>query len=249
MKRSIILWTSSILLVFLLFYINQITGSEYPLTGVISIDNSEVLYRLERTGLSKAPIKILIQSDNQNLKGFLEWRYSDKKWRKTNLIFSDGAYSAIMPAQSVGQKIFYRIHFIQGKTQKTIPANGLIEMKIKGKIPGMLNFYYYLFLIAGMLLAVRTGMEYFNEQPKIKKLAFVTIFFFFGYLIFTPLQLSYEIGAINHFVPHISELFNLQPILFLLVWLCATIAIFQSKYSKIISLTAGLISIVILFIF
>lgn len=248
-KQNIILWISAGAIVFLSFYIQKITSRDYPLTGVISIGNSELLYRLEKTALADEEIKILIQTDNKNLTGILEWKTTEKDLQLINMSYSNGTYSAAIPPQKVGENIFYRITFKQSGESKTIPSNNFIQLKILGKIPSMLNFYYFLFLILGMLLAVRTGLEYFNTHHKIKKLAFITIFFFFGFLIFTPLKLSYEIGAINHFVPNITDLFNLQPILFLMLWIISTIAIFRTKHLNIISLLAGIFSIAVLFLF
>lgn len=245
-RRGAILWILSIVIVILLFYVKQITSSEYPLTGVVSIGNSELLYRLERTNLANEPIKILIRSDNQNLMGILEWKFSDTDFQKTSMQFSDGAYSANIPAQKVGNKFYYRIIFRQGTVQKIIPSNEMIEMKIKGKIPGMLEFYYFLFVVLGMVLSIRTGLEYFNESPKTKKLSFITVFFFFGYLIFTPLKYTYEIGAINYFVPGITKIFDLQPIIFLALWIFATILIFRNKRPERIALSASLFSVLIL---
>jgi len=248
-KQNIILWISTGVIVFLSFYIQKITSGDYPLTGVIAIGNSELIYRLEKTALADEQIKILVQTDNKNLSGILEWKTSDEDLQIINMPYSKGTYSAMIPEQKVGKNIFYRINFKQGDKTKTIPSNNFIEMKVLGKIPSMLDFYYSLFLILGMMLAVRTGLEYFNAHQKIKKLALITIFFFFGFLIFTPLKLSYEIGAINHFVPNITDLFNLQSILFLMLWIISTVAIFRTGNLKIISLLAGIISIVLLFLF
>lgn len=248
-KQNIILWVSAGVIVFLSFYIQKITSSDYPLTGVIAIGNSELLYRLEKTAFANEQIKILVQTDNKNLNGILEWKSTEQDLQSINLSYSKGTYSAIIPPQKVDEKIFYRINFKKDGEAKAIPSQNFMEMKVLGKIPPMLNFYYSLFLILGLLLAVRTGLEYFNAHHKIKKLAFITIFFFFGFLIFTPLKLSYEIGAINHFVPDITDLFNLQPILFLALWIISTVAIFRSEHFKIISLLAGIISIVLLFLF
>lgn len=248
-KQNIILWISAGVIVFLSFFIQKITSSDYPMTGVIAIGNSELLYRLEKTALANEQIKILVQTENKNLSGILEWKTTNEDLQIINMPYSKGTYSAMIPPQEAGKNIFYRINFKQDDETKTIPTNNFIEMKVIGKIPSMLNFYYSLFLILGVLLAVRTGLEFFNAHHKIKKLAFITIFFFFGLLIFTPLKLSYEIGAINHFVPNITHLFNLQPILFLLLWIISTVVIFRTEQLKIISLLAGIISIVLLFLF
>jgi hypothetical protein len=100
-------------------------------------------------------------------------------------------------------------------------------------LPSKISILSSLVLLTALILSFRVGLEYFNENQKIKKLTLPTVTFFFFYSIaITPLRKTYELNALNKEVPPITALFDLQAIILFLLWIAAMIVIFNSKNPK-----------------
>ncbi len=72
-------------------------------------------------------------------------------------------------------------------------------------LPSKISILSSLVLFTALLLSFRVGLEYFNENQKIKKLTLPAVTFFFFYSIaITPLRKTYELNALNKEVPPIT---------------------------------------------
>jgi|GEM_PF-5545137 len=100
-------------------------------------------------------------------------------------------------------------------------------------LPSNVSILNSLVLFTALFLSFRIGLEYFNENQKIKKLTLPAVTFFFFYSVaVTPLRRTYELNAINKKVPPITELFDLQSIILFVLWITAMIVIFNSSNPK-----------------
>jgi hypothetical protein len=110
-------------------------------------------------------------------------------------------------------------------------------------LPSKISILSSLVLFTALLLSFRIGLEYFNENQKIKKLTLPAVTFFFFYSIaVTPLRKTYELNAINKKVPPITELFDLQSIILFVLWITAMIVIFNSRNPKLPALVFSIIT-------
>ena len=71
MKNEIILWLSSILIVFLIGYIKNVTDKDYPITGTFGIEGKKVSYKLDKVSFDKTSYKNIIISDIKGITGKL----------------------------------------------------------------------------------------------------------------------------------------------------------------------------------
>ena len=117
-------------------------------------------------------------------------------------------------------------------------------------LPSKVNILSSTVLFIALLLNFRIGLEYFNDNQKIKKLTLPTVTFFFFYSIaITPLKKTYELNAINKNIPSITELFDLQSIILFVLWITAMIVIFNSRNPKLPALVFSIITaLVFLFV-
>ncbi len=110
-------------------------------------------------------------------------------------------------------------------------------------LPSRVNTLSSLVLFTALFLSFRIGLEYFNENQKIKKLTLPAVTFFFFYSIaITPLRKTYELNALNKEVPPITELFDLQSIILFVIWIIAMIVIFNSRNPKLPALVFSIIT-------
>jgi len=72
--------------------VSRLTGPTYPLEGKISIGNSKVSYKLERSHVNTEDYEIKISAPDTNIQGFLLYRIfrSQNEWTKQELVRKGG---------------------------------------------------------------------------------------------------------------------------------------------------------------
>ena len=156
--------------------------------------------------------------------------------KDTNVLY------AKIPRQNAGNKILYYTKLYKDTQTYNIPG-APVTLLFLGYLPTTIGFLSFFTLFGGLLLSFRTGLEFFNENQKIKKLTLFTVSFFFLYTIaVTPLRKSYELNAINNKVVPITDLFDLQSVILFTLWITAMIVIFKSKNPKHPALVFSLIT-------
>ena len=107
MKNEIILWLSSIVIVFLIGYVKNVTDKDYPITGTFGIEGKKVSYKLDKVSYDKSYYKNIIISDIKGLKGKLIWIQDDVQ---NESVFNeiDRGLECEIPKIKPGQKIKYK---------------------------------------------------------------------------------------------------------------------------------------------
>ncbi|OGU77562.1 MAG: hypothetical protein A2V93_12435 [Ignavibacteria bacterium RBG_16_34_14] len=250
MKHSLILWSSALLLTFLTGYIQSGTSEYYPITGTFGIDEKKVSYRFEKIYNDKGDYTFIIRTDNPNIKAVVKWKKeNENKWEVEEMRNDEETLVARIPRQNAGEKILYFAEIKKDEKKYTIPDKP-VTILFQGYVPSMISFLSNFALLGGLLLSFRTGLEFFNENQKIKKLTLFTAGFFFVYTIaVTPLRKSYELNAINNKVVPITSLFDLQSVLLFLLWIAAMIIVFRVKNPKLPALVFAIVNtLVFLFV-
>jgi len=263
MKHSLILWSSALFLTFITSYIQRGTSEYYPLTGTIGIDEKKVSYRFEKIYNDKNDFSFIIRTDNPDINAVVKWkkvypsnpnlsgveRENGQEWKIIEMKKDKEALIAHIPRQNAGEKILYFAEIKKDRLKYTIPDRP-VTLLFLGYVPSMISFLSNFALFGGLLLSFRTGLEFFNENEKIKKLTLFTTAFFFVYTIaVTPLRKSYELNAINNKVVPITSLFDLQSILLFLLWIEAMILVFKVKNQKPAAMVFAIITaLVFLFV-
>ncbi len=230
MKNQFILWFSALVITFLIGYIKTITNANYPVTSTFGIEGKKVSYKLDKIFYGNTSYKNIIISDIKNLKGKVAWVESGKLNQK-RFTETDRGLECEIPALDPGEQIKYKILLFYNEKTYEIPKDDFITLTFWGKIPTAVNILYFIFLHGGLLLSIRCGLELFNNNKNLKKIAFITTTFFLILTIaLSPLRNSYRIGAINNFVPPIFELFEPLLIIITLSWITGTIFLFIKKY-------------------
>jgi hypothetical protein len=243
MKHSLILWILALLLTFLSGYIQSGTSEYYPVTGTIGIDEKKVSYRFEKIYNDKDDYTFIIRTDNTDIQAVVKWKKENEKdWKTIEMKKIEEALAADIPKQKAGEKILYFAEIKKGE-QKFIVPNKPVTLLFMGYVPSMISFLSNFALFGGLLLSFKTGLEFFNEKQKIKKLTLFTTAFFFVYTIaVTPLRKSYELNAINNKVVPITSLFDLQSILLFIIWIAAMIVVFKVKNPKMPAMVFAIIT-------
>jgi hypothetical protein len=230
MKQQFILWISAIILTFVIGYIKNVTDEHYPITGTFGIEGQKVSYKLDKVHYGEKPYKVIILTELEKLSGKCIWK-SNSGSGNVPLKKNDDSYCADIPSQNPLSKIEYKLVIRHDDKIYEIPKDSTVEMIFYGKIPAAVNFLHFILLYGGILLAIRTALEIFNEKKLIKKYSVITTsVFILLTAIINPLKSSYKIGAINNFIPGISDIIEPLLIALVIIWIVGMVLIFYNKF-------------------
>lgn len=249
-KEKLILWIASLIITFLVIYSYNLFNKDYPTTGTFGIEGEKVSYRFEKVHYGIDSVETIIRTDVKGLSGKLFWKSEkDSIWNSNNLKESDLILSAQMPALKPGQKLRYFIELNYKNKKYLLPDNRKVEMIFFGKIPSTVSSLQFIFFNLGLLLVIRTGLEFFNKSEKIKKFElFISVIFLTLIALINPLYITYKYGFINSSVPDVTKLFPVKELSITALWIITTIITFNIKRYKVIPLISAIITIFILFI-
>ena len=253
MKQSIILWIGAFVITFLFGFWNRFSSPEYPFTGSFGINMKSVTYKFDKVYRGNDNYKIIIKTELDSLNGEIFWRKNIKNspWHEEKMIFSSETLSGEIPNQQPITFIEYKVKVWQNQKIYNLPRSGSMILKYLAKVPPSIMNFYYFTLFFGLMFSVRTGLDYFNEKQKIKKLSLFTIMIWIAnVMVFNPVKHSYELSTkIGTKILPISDLFDISHLILLLIWILGIVLIFNSKnYKRWAAVIAGAEIIAFLFV-
>ncbi|HSD64800.1 MAG TPA: hypothetical protein VLB50_13440 [Ignavibacteriaceae bacterium] len=248
MKQNLILWIAAAVITFLAGFAHSLMNEYYPVSGSFGIDGKEIGYKLDKAYYGNDDYKFIVTTEIDSLHGIVKWkRIGAGDWNSLPLINSSGVIKGRIPLQKPLTRIEYLIKLnYNDKVYSVLPDNRPVELTFFGKVPGSVNFYYMFTLLGGLMLAFRTGLEYFRFPGKLKTLEIFTfIFFIVNVFAFHPLKLSYELGMVGKGAIPISAMFPFSSVLLFLIWTAATALIFNTKNYKIWPIPAAILTLIV----
>ncbi len=248
MKNEIILWLSSFVLVFLIGYAKNVTDKDYPITSTFGIEGKKVSYKLDKVCFDKSSYKNIIISDIKGIEARMILMYKDNAYETLYKEIARGLECEI-PILKAGREIRYKLLIKYKEKTFEIPNKEFVTLKFWGDIPSPVKIFYFILLYGGLLMILRSTLELFNKNKNLKKYSIIAITLYITLItIIYPLFITYKIGAINHFVPPISDLFNPLLIIIITSWIVGTILIFNKIYIRIVTIIISTITILIFFL-
>ncbi len=236
MKQSLILWIGAFVICFLFGFWNRLASPEYPVTGSFGINMKKVTFKFEKIYRGKNDYKIAVVTEADSLNGSIFWRLknSNSGWNVIPMKLSDNTLSGEIPHQSPSTLVEYRVKVWKDSKIFYLPRSGKITLKYLSNVPSSIMFFYFLTLYLALIFSVRTGLDYFNENQKIKKLSLFTIMIWIAnVIVFNPVKHSYELSTrIGGTILRITDLFDILHVTLLLIWILGVILIFNLKNYK-----------------
>lgn len=243
MKQQFILWIAALVITFIFGFSNRITSEEYPITGTVKYNTHKVSYLFDKVYRSNNDYKFQVFSDLKGMKIKLQYKNEDDlNWTEAELSRSNNIYSVKIPNAGPTNKIVYRAELDYNNDKIIVPTEEGIILTFWGKVSKPIMLFYNLALFFGIFLTTRIGLEYFNDNEKIKKLSlFPSIFFIFYGLLVVPIKRTYELAAFGKEILPINQLFDLKSLSFLIIWIITIVLVFNSKKRKTIALVSAVI--------
>jgi hypothetical protein len=248
MKNQIILWLSSLVVVFLIGYVKNITDKDYPITSTFGIEGKKVSYKLDKISYDKSSYKNIILSDIQGLEGKLIWFKEDVEHELVYKEIERGLECEI-PTLKAGQNIKYKVILNYLDNRYEIPEKGFVTLTFLGNIPSPVNIINFVLLYGGLLMSIRCVLELFNKNKNLKKyIVIVCTMFMTLTLLIHPLYNSYKLGAINNYIPNVIELLEPLFLVITFLWVFGAVLIFNKKYINIVTIFISSATILIFFL-
>jgi hypothetical protein len=248
MKNQIILWLSSLVVVFLIGYVKNITDKDYPITSTFGIEGKKVSYKLDKISYDKNSYKNIILSDIQGLEGKLIWIEDDVQYES---VFNeiDRGLECEIPTLKPGQNIKYKVILNYLDKRYEIPEKDFVTLTFWGNIPSPVNILHFILLYGGLLFSLRCLLELFNKNKNLKKYTVITCILFITLtIIIHPLYNSYKLGAVNNFIPTVTDLLEPYFVGLTLLWITGTILIFNKKYINTVTIFISSTTILLFFL-
>lgn len=248
MHRTIILWLAAAIITFLVGYIYNITDKTYPVSGTIGVEGRKVSYMLEKIHYGFDPYLVILRTDVDDLEGKIKWRIVNESdyWYESQMMNEEKILKGEIPFQNDLKEVEYKVSVSYKDKEYELAGANSVRLKFYSKVPVPVKFFNGFLIYLILFLSVRTMLEAFNTNQKIKKYSFVTVVvvLFFTALIH-PLYLSYKYGYINHEIPPIGNLFPVYSILFLIIWVVFTVIHFKVENPKPIASASGLLTMAV----
>lgn len=251
MKRTAIFWLIAFLVTATTAYYQRATGPTYPFSGETQLSDKRISYRMPRSHGGEGNVVVTIQTGDSTVLGFVEWKRhkTGDSWTRVNMPYEGGVLSASLPHQLPAGKLEYRIALSQGDRVAIIPAEESLVIRFKGDVPLLVLLPHVIAMFCSMLLAARTGLEFFNKGTQLKKLTYWTIgFLVAGGFVLGPIVQKFAFGAWWTGWPFGYDLTDNKTALALLAWIGVAIAIRKSIRPKTWALAASIVTFVVFLI-
>jgi len=232
MKKSIWLWLIAFVLTAATAVYQRITGPTYPNVGQVILNDSIIDYKLDRSHGGDGNHQVEIKVADKTVCGELIWkRYkTDDDWTAVEMKREDDKLSATLPHQPPAGKLIYHIILQRDEEVVRLPESTDVIIRFKGDVPTYFLIPHIIFIFGAMLLSTRTGLEYFNNPGKFKKLTIYTfVFLIIGGFILGPIIQYYAFGAFWTGFPFGHDLTDNKVLIAFIFWLAALVAVFKSK--------------------
>ncbi len=252
MKQQFILWTGAFVITIIFAFLLRTISPEKPVTGTVEFGNEKVSYKFDKVYRSDSDYSVMLFSDIDSLQADLEYKdsNSEKGWIKVPMVNKNGMLTANIPKHPTKSLVNYKVTLKYEGQSFVIPQKSGLTMKFLGRVSTQIMAWFYIALFGGILLSIRIGLEYFNEDEKIKKLSFFAfITFVFYAMLLIPAKRTYELSAFGKSIPQINQLFSVGGILIIILWIAGMISFFYVKNRRLMALIVAILTLLIFIIF
>ena len=233
MKRTVLLWIIATIITLATAYYQRVTGPTYPIKGSFQIEGKEIHYKFLRSHGGEGDAVVEIDAP-ESATGVLHWkRYkTNDDWEAVPMSRTGGKLSASLPHQPPAGKLEYYVE-IESGGEKIIAPHTAAVIRFKGEVPVWVLIPHIFAMFFAMLLSTRTGLEFFNPNPNLKKLTYWTLgVLFIGGFILGPIMQKYAFGEFWTGIPFGIDLTDNKTLFAFAGWVLALFMYDKSKNPK-----------------
>ena len=243
MKKTVLFWILAVVITLISAVYQRVTGPTYPLSGKINFDDKEISYKLERSQETTKNYLVEIETGDETISGILFWRKFNSGNDFTAVPMTGGKkLRAELPVQKRLEKLDYYIQLSKGDKAVILPTEKIITIRFKDPVPIYILIPHIFAMFFAMMLSTRTGLEFFNKEPKLNKLTMWTIISLFigGFLLGFAMN-GFAFGEVWGGWPFGHDVTDNKTQIAFIVWLVAFYMIKKNRNAKLAALLAAII--------
>jgi len=243
MKRTILFWILAIVITLISAFYQRLTGPTYPLSGKIIFDGKGISYKLERSQETVKNYLVEIETGDETISGILFWRKLNSGNDFTAVPMTGSQkLSAELPVQKRLEKLDYYVQLSKNNKTIILPKEKIVTIRFKDPVPIYILIPHIFAMFFAMMLSTRTGLEFFNKEPRLDKLALWTIIVLFigGFPLGFAMN-GFAFGEMWGGWPFGHDVTDNKTQIAFIVWLIAFYMIKKNKNAKLAALLAAII--------
>jgi len=248
MKKTATFWILAFVITAASAVFQRMTGPSYPVSGWASVAGEEVTYTFDRAHAGESDHTVEVESGRPAEAASLEWRRfkTDDPWTTVAMEYAEGAYRGDLPHQPPAGKLQYRVRLREGDESLLLPADEPVIIRFRGDVPALVLILHVFGMFGAMLLSTRTGLEYFNPNPRLGRLVAWTVgFLLVGGMVLGPVVQKYAFGAFWTGWPFGTDLTDNKTLVALIAWLVAAAALYKAKNPRRWTLGASIVLLIV----
>jgi hypothetical protein len=174
----------------------------------------------------------MVKVDGEGIAGVVEWKRHNTSDAWTSVLLKDSVHTLVasLPSQPMAGKLDYRVTVHKGGESVVLPKEGVMVIRFKGPVPLAILLVHILAMFSAMMLSTRTGLEFFNPEPRLQPLILWTLAVLaVGGLVLGPVVQKYAFGAYWTGWPFGHDLTDNKTFLALIGWVAAWFALSKAK--------------------
>ncbi len=219
-----LLWIIAFIITISSAIYQRMTGPTYTARGHVIIDNTEISYRLLRTGSVEENAPVKLQVPDTSITGYFKYKRfkSYDEWTLSPLSREGSRLVGYLPRLPAAGKVVYYVYLKKGEQKISLTGDEPVILRYKGDVPTALLLPHVIIMFLAMLFSNRTALEALDKNGHPKKVMFWTIgLFFAGGFILGPAVQKYAFDALWTGIPFGWDLTDNKTLIAMLGWLWA----------------------------
>ena len=249
--KKVILWLLAFLITILAAVYQRKTGPTYPLKGKVSLNKTEISYKLLRSHESTKDYEIRIIIPDQDITGYMAYKRHKTSDPWTTLPFSRENDTLVthLPHQPPAGKLEYKVILSHQDKEVSLSGENPVVIRFKGAVPLSVLIPHVLIMFLAMFFSTRTGLEALGKNSNPRKLAlWTTGLLMVGGMILGPLVQKFAFGELWAGFPFGYDLTDNKTLIAMIGWIIALIAGRKGKPARGWVLAASILLLIIFLI-
>lgn len=225
--KKIGLWVIAFLITVSTAVYQRLTGPTYPLRGAVTIDTSEIKFRLARSAETGKDHEFKIRVPNPEISGYLFYRRfkTADEWKRVPLVRKEDSLIGRLPHQPPAGKLEYRVVLRSKKEGVSLSGANPVVIRFRGAVPSPVLTFHVIFMFLAMLLSARAGLEALSRRGNPRKYALWTVaLLFVGGMVLGSLVQKFAFGAFWTGFPFGYDLTDNKTLIAFVGWIAAVVA-------------------------
>ena len=225
--KNVAIWVLAFFITISAAIYQRITGPTHPIRGKVTIDNSEIKYKLHRSHGGETDHEVSIFVDNPEISGYLTFKRfkTDDSLTVVTMNRKENLLTGNLPHQPPAGKLQYNVFLTHNETKTSLSGDTPVVIRFKGGVPAGILWPHIIIMFLAMFISTRAGIEALrtNSNPRAYAL-WATALLFVGGMILGPLVQKFAFGAYWTGFPFGHDLTDNKTLIAMIGWIAALVA-------------------------